>query len=213
MDLLIKTPFRAIVAGPSMSGKTSFIHSLLKSQTDMFDQPFLKTLWCYGTNLGNGFEMLKKDVPNIEFHEGLSEDIWTLFNTARPNLLILDDLFIDAMKDQRISDLFTKESHHRNVSVILISQNIFHQGKQCRNISLNADILVLMKNNRDRSQIYHLARQLAPDKPKYILESYQDATKKPYGYLFIDLKPQTPETVRIRTGILPGEIHTAYLRK
>jgi hypothetical protein len=27
-----------------------------------------------------------------------------------------------------VCDLFTKGSHHRNISVVLITQNLFHQG-------------------------------------------------------------------------------------
>jgi hypothetical protein len=36
--------------------------------------------------------------------------------------------------DQRVASLFTKKSHHRNISVMYIVQNLFHH----RTISLNA---------------------------------------------------------------------------
>ena len=49
----------------------------------------------------------------------------------------MDDLMAQSSKDKRIADLFTKGSHHRNLSIIYIVQNIFHQGKEIRNISLN----------------------------------------------------------------------------
>jgi hypothetical protein len=65
-------------------------------------------------------------------------------------------------KDKRISDRFTKGSHHRNLSIIYIVQNIFHQGKEMRNISLNAHYIVLFKTPRDKQQIYMLARQINP---------------------------------------------------
>ena len=42
-------------------------------------------------------------------------------------LLVLNDLMAQSGKGKRIADLFTKESHHRNLSVIYIVQNIFHQ--------------------------------------------------------------------------------------
>ena len=35
---------------------------------------------------------------------------------------------------------FTKGSHHRNLSIIYIVQNIFHQGKEMRNISLKCSL-------------------------------------------------------------------------
>jgi hypothetical protein len=50
--------------------------------------------------------------------------------TNRNGLIILDELMAQSGKDKRISDLFTKGSHHRNLSFIYIVQNIFHQGKE-----------------------------------------------------------------------------------
>ena len=56
----------------------------------------------------------------------------------------------DASKDKRIVNLFTRDSHHHNLSVIYIVQNLFHQGKGSRSISLNSYYLVLFKNPRDK---------------------------------------------------------------
>ncbi|GFW01999.1 uncharacterized protein TNCV_1148791 [Trichonephila clavipes] len=57
-------------------------------------------------------------------------------------------------------------------------------------------------NRRDQSQITHLGRQ----KVKFFQECYADATSKPYGYLLIDLKPETDESLRVRTGMFPGDV-------
>ncbi|GFS84343.1 uncharacterized protein TNCV_4605581 [Trichonephila clavipes] len=65
--------------------------------------------------------------------------------------------------------------------------------KKCR-------IFPFMKNRRDQSQITHLGRQLYPRKVKFFQECYADATSKPYGYLLIDLKPETDESLRVRTA-------------
>ncbi|GFU93729.1 uncharacterized transposon-derived protein F54H12.3 [Trichonephila clavipes] len=42
-------------------------------------------------------------------------------------------------------------------------------------------------------------------KPK-VLQTDADATSKPYGYLLIDLKPETDESLRVRTGMFPGDV-------
>ena len=55
--------------------------------------------------------------------------------------------------DKRIADLFTKGSDHQNLSVIYIVQNIFQQGRETRNISLNARYIVLFKSPQDKQQI------------------------------------------------------------
>ena len=51
------------------------------------------------------------------------------------------DLMTEAKCDQRIADLSTKGSHHRNISIVYLTQNVFPQGKACRDIALNMRIL------------------------------------------------------------------------
>ena len=52
-----------------------------------------------------------------------------------------------------------------------------------------------------------------PGHVKYMQEAFEDATKRPYGYLFCDLKPETPSDFRLRSNIFPGETQCAYVRK
>ena len=59
---------------------------------------------------------------------------------------VLDELMTQSGGDLRIGDLFTKGRCHRNLCVIYIIQNIFHQGGEIRNISLNAHYIVLFKS-------------------------------------------------------------------
>ena len=110
---------------------------------------------------------------------------------------------IDASKDQRIVNLFSRSSHHRNLSVIV--QNLFHQGKGSRSISLNSHYLVLLKNARDKLQILTLAKQMHPGQTDYFLNQYEEAVKRPFGYLLIDLKTTTQDNCRLRTNVLPSE--------
>ena len=59
------------------------------------------------------------------------------------HLIILDDLMDET--DQRVASLFTKKSHHRNISVMYIVQNLFHRGKHHNTITLNAHYMVVFK--------------------------------------------------------------------
>ena len=103
-------------------------------------------------------------IPTIEFVKGiptaLEQDAYLDHN--KRNLIVIDDQMIEAERDNRIVNLFTKGSHHRNLSVIYIVQNLFHQGKGNRSISLNSHYLVLFKNPRDKLQILTLAKQMYP---------------------------------------------------
>ena len=82
----------------------------------------------------------------------------TLKRQGNQCLIILDEL-LNVAHSKELCYLFMKGSNHRNISDILITQNLFHQGKFCRDISLNAKYIVVLKNVRDRLQFSHLARK------------------------------------------------------
>jgi hypothetical protein len=107
--------------------------------------------------------------------------------------------------DQNVCNLFTKLSHHRSVSVVFITQNLYHRNRFVRTMNLNTHYIVMFKNPRDANQVTALARQMYPGRSKFMVEAFKDATKNPYGYLLIDLKPETDERYRIRTNIFPDD--------
>ena len=147
-------------------------------------------------------------IPGIEFVKGIPSQIdqESYFDISVRNLMVIDDQMIETGNDERIAKLFTKGSHHRNLSVIYIVQNLFHQGRVSRSISLNSHYLVLFKNPRDKMQVMTLAKQMYPRNTYYFLEKYEEAVQKPFGYLFVDLKPTTSDQCRLRTNVLPGEM-------
>ena len=68
-----------------------------------------------------------------------------------------------------------------------------------RTISMNVQYIVLFKNPRDSSQFVHLAKQLYPHKSCFVHQAYVDATKRPYGYLMLDLQSDQDEHLSRRT--------------
>lgn len=108
------------------------------------------------------------------------------FDSSKNNIVIINDLMMQSEQDKSILNLFTVDSHHQNISVFFLSQNLLSQGKYMRTISLNCHYIILMNNPRDRSQINFLARQIFPTHSKFLVESYIDATSTQFGYLFLD---------------------------
>jgi hypothetical protein len=125
-------------------------------------------------------------------------------------LVVLDDL-LNEVYSRDVCDLFTKGSHNRNISVILITQNLFHQGRFSRDISLNAKYIVLFKNVRDKNHFAYLARQVYPEDSNGLYESYLDATRRPHAYLLLDLAQDTDYRLRFRTNIFPSELTVVYV--
>ena len=93
------------------------------------------------------------------------------------------------VQDKEMALLFTQGTHHRCVSVILITQTIHPRGKHNRTIALNTWYLVLMKNLRDASQVGTLGRQLYPGKGNAFLKAYEDALGSKEGFLIVDTSP------------------------
>ena len=120
-----------IVAEPSSCGKTTFISNLIKNNQNLIHPEIEKIIWCTPEP-----EAFPKNIQfnNIEFYNNIPENFSNLRNEKI--LIVLDDMMIETYNKQ-VCELFTKGSHHRNLSVILLIQNIFHQGK-----FLNAKYLV-----------------------------------------------------------------------
>ena len=194
-------PFTSVISGPTGSGKSVFVRRFVHNIKHMMTPIPDRILWCYGE-----YQILYGTVDGVDFHQGLP-DLDTL-DPREKHLIILDDLMDET--DQRVASLFTKKSHHRNISVMYIVQNLFHRGKHHRTISLNAHYMVVFKNPRDVSQIMALAHQMYPQRTKYFLEAYTAATARPHGYLVIDMKQETPDILRLRSHIFPGEEQKAY---
>jgi hypothetical protein len=48
------------------------------------------------------------------------------------------------------------------------------------------------------------ARQMYPNNSKKFMAKYMEATKRPFGYLFINLKHNTPDDQRLKADIFEG---------
>ena len=197
------TPTTIIISGATGSGKTTWLKKLLKHQ-NLFSTKPEKIIYCYGV-----WQEAFEDMSNIEFRQGL--DIPSKKEKGHM-IVILDDLMSEVVKSSTVQSLFTEGSHHGDITVIFILQNLFQQGKHARSIMLNSHYIVLMKNPRDIQQVKLLGRQL--DQEKLVTEAYKDCMKEQYGYLVIDLSPHNiHENLRIKTHIFPGEDLTVYLPK
>jgi len=134
----------------------------------------------------------------IKFTEGIPDDENEIVSdVAIPHLVVFDDM-LGEKDEEKIKLWFTRKGHHRNASVIYITQNMFQQSKASRTISLNSRYMILFRNERDKNQIKTLANQMqAP----HLIAAYQDATSKDHGYLVIDFHSRTQKELRLKTDI------------
>lgn len=192
----LKHPSTCLICGPSSSGKTSLVRQIIKNNAH--ETIFKKIKWCY-TYPSHWF----LEEPTITFLQGLPDEY------ENGDLIVIDD-FMHALNN-KIADLFTAASHHCNVSVILILQNIFPRSKVMRDISLNSHYIILFKNARDMNQVSTLSRQIFPRRSQFMVDAYIKATSKPYKYLVIDLHPLTIEEHRLRDSLFPDSSGLSWI--
>ena len=198
-------PATIIVSGGTGSGKTVLTRAILANNRSTFvgldcQRPTL--LWCFGV-----YQPLFNDpIDNINtlYHEGMVSA--ETLASEKPDVLVVDDLMNEKANDPFTHNLFTRVSHHSRVTVIFITQNLYEKG-QCK-MKRNAHYIVLMRNPSDKSQLTVLGRQLFPRKKSlldHFYESYDDATRNRYGYLVIDVSPNSDESEKLKTNILPDK--------
>jgi hypothetical protein len=162
-------PFPSVISGPTGSGKSVFVRRFVHNIQHMMMPSRDKIWWCYDV-----YQPLYGTVDGVEFVQGLPD--FDALDPAEKHLIIINDQMDDV--DQRVTNLFTKYSHHRNLSVMLIVQNLFNINKYHRTISLNTHYMVLFKNPRDMSQIMALAHQMYPRRTHFFLcPSYGQTTR------------------------------------
>ena len=195
-DFSLKEGSSMLVCGPTMSGKSTFVHALLNDRRIFSKTPSL-VYWFYG----QATDELKSKQGYI-LKQGLPES----FDYVQPNsVIVLDDLMNEAKDHAGVTNLFTKLVHHKNLFVINITQNVFLNSKETRTRRLNTQYIVLFKNPSDATQVHVIGRQMYPNKPKFLADVNTKATKRPHGYIFIDLRQETPDEFRIRSRILEKE--------
>ena len=153
----------------------------------------------------------KQTIPRISFHQGLPDR--DEIEQLAGGLLILDDLMAEVAESRLMHELFCQYCHHRGITVLYLSQNLFQSGKCSRSIALNTQVIVLMRNMRNASQIREFARQIYPGRSLMLQEIYEDAVRHPYEYLIIDMSPGANDNLRLRTRIFPGERGVVYIPK
>lgn len=204
-DVTFKTPFRAVLCGPSGCGKTTFVRNMLMYQDQLYSVKPALTLYYY-THWQPAYDEMKNRGLVDQWHRGCPTtqsiiDIAEQYKGKGGIQVILDDLMFEAKND--LSLLYTRGSHHEEITVIFLSQNLFHDEKSFRTMKLNAQYLVLFKNPSNIRQIRQWFSQFDPKNANELLSIYETVTDYGYTYLLIDLHQETRSAVRIKSKIFP----------
>jgi len=181
-------PFCAIASGASGSGKSTAIANLIERRNEIISHKIDNIMYVY-SEWQPLFYRLQASVPTIKF----TTEVKDILDIGRgPSLVIIDDKMDSISKGEEheiVTNYFTKLSHHRSASVILVVQNPFQ--KSLRTCNINSHYLLLCDQPRDRSVVSTLARQIFPGKSQFLVEAFNKAVvDREYGMLFLDLHPR-----------------------
>ena len=198
-DFYFMHPFTMLVAAGSGFGKTYWVKRLLAEKGRLIQPVPKRVVWCY-MHWQPLYDEIKELDPSIEFIHGLPLDLDAgFFNSDTTNLLIVDDMMADISKDNRVSNLYTRGSHHENLSVICLLQNLYYKNTQT--MRRNSHYLILFDMPMDKTQVKTMSYQMFPNYPSYLLQMYNKAVSKPYGYLVVVSKPNIKQHERLKTDI------------
>lgn len=191
------TPFRVLVSGSSAVGKTTFIVNLLLNKDKFIrGEPIKNIIWCCRDR--NYFPHELKTMNGIVIHEGLIP----LSNVSPFSLVVYDDLMLEIGSSKEICELLTVNSSHKHISVIVLSQNLYHQSTFAKTMQLNFTHNVVFNNYRDRNQIKTFLRQVEPNSWRSVWEKlYMEVLSRPHAYLVVDFTPRINDIYRFKTNI------------
>ena len=102
-----------------------FFMKMLNNISATFSQNIKKIYYFYN-NWQKKFE--EEITTDIEYRQRLpTEEDFKSYPNDEQCIVVIDDMPISALNNIFIANLFSRDSHHRNLSVILILQNLFHQ--------------------------------------------------------------------------------------
>ena len=165
---------------------------MLRVLKERLVEPFPETItYLYGARQTFMDEWNDGVNPEIEFVQGLD-----LTKVKDNSLLIIDDLLLSNNKE--VAEHFIVQSHHRQISLFYLSQNLFPKDPLFRLMSLNTHYFILFQNRRNQRQVFTLASQAFTDLTAF-KAAYKRASLQKRGFILLNFNPLLPKELSVIT--------------
>ena len=210
-------PTQIIISGPTKAGKTTLTTQILAHRDLMFANPPLQEIYWFYT-MEPSISQPRALLPGVNFIQGhpTMEKLESM-DVSVPKLVVLDDMMDMVDKKATFEDLkrlFTAVSHHNNMTVIFIVQDLYVHKNMTR-LANQAENILAMCNGAAGYQVAKLSNKLfGPGHEPFIRWAIlHTLSHSPYGYLLLSTGAGVPECRRVRSKILPEEDNTFYIKK
>ena len=203
-------PTTISVIGPTFCGKTQFVKNVILNK--LFDPEPDQIFWVY-SKPQSATDELDKRFGNFWMYKSFNSELLDRIRNYPhvKKLVILDDQMTVLADNPELSKLFTEDSHHCNTTVMMLMQNPFPKGKSMRDVSLNSHYKILFQNQNDELSMRNILNRLELDKNKtWLHEIYEDATRKPFGYLIVNCHPHSSREQKYITDIFEEDGPVMY---
>ena len=162
-----------IIFGQTGAGKTCFILDVIRYK---LIHPFPENIY-YMYKIRQPF---MDQINNINFIEGLD---FNAIDTNKP-----------------VAEMFILGSHHRQISIFFLTQNLFPNCNLFRLMSTNTHYFVIFQNQRNFRQVMTLARQIFVGRDiKRITEAYKRASNTLRGFIVLSFSQLLPNELTVVT--------------
>jgi hypothetical protein len=197
-------PCCILVNGSSGAGKSTLTVELLLRGVKAFTVQFKIIVFVYSHFQELYTELKEKSDAKLVFIpiEDLNLESLLTTYTHTAACIVFDDSILSIVDDNKFLELTTKDSHHRGITIFILSQTIFIKSKYSRAIALNCQYRILLNNCGDRLSLETLSRQLYPTFKHLFSNIFHSMRDTPRGYLLIDCHPETVPALALRTNLL-----------
>lgn len=199
-------PSNIIIGGSTQSGKTYFLMKILKEQERYWDVEKIDTLHVFYREMQDSYlemkKLMKERGGKFEMTEAANfptaDEVTKGKDKTKVNVVVIDDM-LAKIGDKRNSDAFTdtfiRVSHHQNISIIVILQDVYHQNLKTGR--RNSQYFVFLRSTLLMNSVCNILNEClkvrgGETKKKEVKDDILALSlKEQYDHLIVDVHPKT----------------------
>ena len=206
-ELKLISPFSCFVVGCTGSGKSITVLDWLKNSDKVFQDKFNDIYYFYGSTHQEIFNDPK--LSHVKFSNDLKllEKIIQIEYEEPGVLVVFDDLMNVTGENVIFQNLYTKGSHHLNISIINIIQNFFFKSKTFVTLKDNSQYIYI-KRHVNEIKLKTLANAIGVGTDELMGAYHESDFKDRFGGILVDnhIKSNIRKISKIRDNLTSDSV-------